>query len=162
MDIKQIREKNLIAILNEQYGGEPASLSKALGQTTSSQISRYISNKPNTFRPIGDNMARQIETAAGKPSGWLDRIHDEIAEPGANYTSESIEDLAEEKGLWFADEFERQLEIRLSAKDKRELFKRARDRYLRELSQGNKIPITESEMTAEVIDFVEISKQINK
>ena len=160
MDIKQIREKNLIAILDELYNGEPAGLSKALDQTTSSQISRYISEKPSTWRPIGDNMARQIETATGKPNGWMDRLHNQIAENVIPYTVDNPEDMAEERALAFADEFERKLEIRLSSHDKRELFKRMKDRYLRQLSDGQKVPSTDHEMEAEVIDFIEITKKV--
>jgi len=160
MDIKQIRQRNLIAILDEKFDGKPAELSRALGQTTSSQISRYLSTKPDTYRPIGDNMARQIETAANKPSGWLDRLHDSVAEDGASYAVESPEDLAEEKAISFADKFERLLEIQLSSADKRELFKRVKERYLREITEGRKIPKSEEEMKAEVIDFIEISKKM--
>ena len=159
MDIKQIRERNLIELLDHLYDGEPANLSRALDQTTSSQISRYTSTSDKTWRPIGDAMARQIETVSNKPAGWLDRVHDGVADNVVQYKTNNPEDLAEEKALFFADEFERNLEIRLSSHDKRELFKRMRDRYLRQLLVGQNIPMTTEEMEAEVIEFAAFAKQ---
>ena len=158
MDIKQIRERNLIELLDHLYEGEPANLSRALDQTTSSQISRYTSKSDKTWRPIGDAMARQIETVSSKPAGWLDRVHDGSPENVVQYKTDNPEDLAEERALFFADEFERRLEIRLSSHDKRELFKRMRDRYLRQLLTGQNIPMTADEMEAEVIEFAAFAK----
>ena len=160
MDIYEIRRRNLLAILEEDYNGRPKKLADRM-QKDGSQIARYI--KPRGGKPenIGPSIARQIETAAGKPEGWLDRPHGEAAEPDRQVV-ENPEDLAEEQALLFADEFERKLEIRLSARDKRELFKRMRDRYLRQLLDGKAIPNSEKEMEAEVIDFIEITRQMHR
>jgi len=34
-------------------------------------------------RPIGDKLARQIESASGKPSGWLDELRKDAAPTAA-------------------------------------------------------------------------------
>lgn len=161
MDIYKIRRENLLEILNSQFEGKIGLLASRMNKDHS-QISRLV--KPHGGKPenVGPGIARQIENVAGKPEGWLDRFHGKIAENVVLYKVDNPEDLAEEKALFFADEFERQLEIRLSAKDKRELFKRMRDRYLRQITSGQKVPEDDQEMIAEVIDFIEISKQINQ
>lgn len=161
MDIYEIRRQNLIAILEEQFNGKINALADKM-EKNHSQISRLVKPHGGTPENTGTGLARQIEVAANKPEGWLDRLHNKVAETTPLYIEENIEDIAEEKALYFADEFERRLEIRLSARDKRELFKRMRDRYLRQLSEGAKVPDNKEEMQAEVIDFIEISKQMRQ
>lgn len=161
MDIYQIRRQNLLDILEQQYDGKPKRLADKMGKD-GSQIARYIKARGGDPENMGASIARQIETAASRPEGWLDRFHGGVAENVIHYKVDNPEDLAEEKALYFADEFERQLEIRLSAKDKRELFKRMRDRYLRQISAGQKVPGNEQEMEAEVVDFIEITKQMQQ
>ena len=151
MDIFQIRKHNLQDILNLDYEGKPKLLADSMGKD-GSQIARYIKARGGTPENMGASVARQIETATNKPEGWLDRVHG-VAENVVPYKVEDPEDLAEEKALFFADEFERKLEIRLSSHDKRELFKRMRDRYLRQLLAGQSIPMTNEEMKAEVIEL---------
>jgi len=161
MDIYEIRRQNLIAVLEEQFSGKISALADKM-EKNHSQISRLVKPHGGTPENMGTGIARQIEAAANKPEGWLDRPHNKIAEPIPLYTEENIEDIAEEAALFFADEFEYQLEIRLSAKDKRELFKRMRARYIKQLSKGEKVPNDKQEMQAEVIDFIEISKQMRQ
>jgi len=161
MDIYQIRRQNLQDILTKQFNGKPKLLADLMHKD-GSQIARYIKPGGGIPENMGASVARQIETAVNKPEGWLDRLHNEIAENVIPYRVSNPEDLAEEKALYFADEFERLLEIRLSSRDKRELFKRMRDRYLRQLTAGQKVPDTEKEMEAEVIDFIEITKQMKQ
>jgi len=162
MDIYEITRQNLITILDESFKGKVKYLAEAMDKQPS-QISRHIKVRGGEPKTIGSSMARQFETAAGKPEDWLDRFHGGVQEDNViPYKTENIEDLAEEKALYFADEFERQLEIKLSAKDKRELFKRMRDRYLRQISEGQKVPGNEKEMEAEVLDFIEITRQMQQ
>jgi len=40
------------------------------------QISPSMWSQIKASRPIGDKLARQLEHRAGKPAGWLDKVHD--------------------------------------------------------------------------------------
>jgi hypothetical protein len=46
-------------------------------------ISPSMWSQIKSARPIGDKLARQLEHRAGKPSGWLDEVHDGAAVPDA-------------------------------------------------------------------------------
>ena len=71
-----IRRRNVLALFQAHAGqalasGEPP---KGLEQAfaTRLQISPSMWSQIKASRPIGDKLARQIETLAGKPVGWLD------------------------------------------------------------------------------------------
>jgi hypothetical protein len=51
-------------------GAAPKGLEQAFAATL--QISPSMWSQIKSSRPIGDKLARQIEVACGKPSGWLD------------------------------------------------------------------------------------------
>lgn len=77
--ISEIRRKNLRAVIDADFDGVPARLAKAVGcqQTT---ITRLYSSAESA-RNMGDRLARRIELATGRDSGWMDAIHDDGIDP---------------------------------------------------------------------------------
>lgn len=80
MDIKDIRHRNVRALVNELQGmaardgkrsGGMTMLAEMLGKSVA-QVSRFASGKPST--QIGDRIAREIEEAFGKERGWMDHV----------------------------------------------------------------------------------------
>jgi len=61
-------------------GAPPKGLEQAFAATL--QISPSMWSQVKSSRPIGDKLARQIETLCRKPAGWLDETH-AIAGPTA-------------------------------------------------------------------------------
>lgn len=55
-------------------GVPPKGMEQAFAQKL--QISPSMWSQVKSSRPIGDKLARQIESACGKPSGWLDEVHE--------------------------------------------------------------------------------------
>lgn len=55
-------------------GAPPKGLEQAFAQKL--QISPSMWSQIKASRPIGDKLARQIETACGQPSGWLDEARE--------------------------------------------------------------------------------------
>lgn len=69
VDIKQIRRKNMLALIGN---GKRAEFARKVG-TDPAYISQILSTK--TKADIGDSLARMIEAAFGLPHGWMDREH---------------------------------------------------------------------------------------
>lgn len=70
MDIKSIRQTNMISLLKGRSKAECAEL----WGTSASYLSQMLSK--NATRSIGDVMARRVESAELLPHGWLDQVHD--------------------------------------------------------------------------------------
>ena len=70
MSIQRRRQKNLI-MLADDYGVGGLSKIADLVDCEISSLSRIKSGRKN----LGASLARRIEIAAGKPSGWLDHEH---------------------------------------------------------------------------------------
>lgn len=76
MDINTIRRLNLGVLLDEYRAEHPRAqqqeFARAIGTTPSyfSSIKGGKGKKPK--RNLGDQLAREIERARGKPDGWLD------------------------------------------------------------------------------------------
>ena len=68
-DNKKIRSDNLKKLIDEEFGGVTNRLCKRMG-LAHIVLSRLIQDNPQRF--IGDQLARDIEKAGGKPHGWLD------------------------------------------------------------------------------------------
>lgn len=68
-DNKTIRADNLRKLIDEEFDGVTNKLCKKMG-LAHIVLSRLIQENPQRF--IGDALARDIETAGGKPHGWLD------------------------------------------------------------------------------------------
>jgi hypothetical protein len=69
---KEIRADNLRKLIKEDFAGVTNKLAKQMG-LAHIVLSRLIVESPKRF--IGDQLARDIEAAAGKPTGWLDNPH---------------------------------------------------------------------------------------
>jgi len=67
--VKEIRLENARALANEG----PAEFARRIDSSTQ-QVNQVIGPAPT--RNIGDKLARRIETAFGRPEGWLDVQHD--------------------------------------------------------------------------------------
>lgn len=72
--IQDIRRINLIALIDQDYGGNKAALARDTGVKENS-IYRLLSDGKGS-RKISDKMARLIEQGAKKPQGWMDVLHD--------------------------------------------------------------------------------------
>lgn len=70
MDIKSIRQTNMLALLK---GRSKADCAELWG-TSASYLSQMLSK--NATRSIGDVMARRVEAAELLPHGWLDQVHE--------------------------------------------------------------------------------------
>jgi len=63
-------------------GTSPKGLEQSFAATL--QISPSMWSQIKSSRPIGDKLARQIESAGGKPSGWLDEVRKESVPSAAD------------------------------------------------------------------------------
>ncbi|MBM3114569.1 hypothetical protein [Jeongeupia naejangsanensis] len=85
MDIYAIRLANL-RLLAQEVGGRPQ-LAKLMN-ISYALLSNYIGKTP--VKNIGDKIARDAETAAQKPHGWMDARHDRLnVADGAHSTDQS-------------------------------------------------------------------------
>lgn len=93
MDIHEIRRRNLRKIIEEQFDGSAAELTRQV-DIDPSYISRiFIIKKSQHRRNIGNKIARKIEKACGKPHGWMDQPHGQsqpTEEGGPRLTKEAI------------------------------------------------------------------------
>ncbi|MBN9698678.1 MAG: hypothetical protein J0L85_23070, partial [Zoogloea sp.] len=70
------RRHNVLALFQEHAeqalaaGAPPKGLEQAFAATL--QISPSMWSQIKSARPIGDKLARQIESLTGRPAGWLD------------------------------------------------------------------------------------------
>lgn len=75
-NITLTRRQNALALFQDYAekslaaGGAPKGLEQSFAATL--QISPSMWSQIKSARPIGDKLARQIETLCGKPAGWLD------------------------------------------------------------------------------------------
>ncbi|TWO68504.1 hypothetical protein FN976_23010 [Caenimonas sedimenti] len=82
-DLAQTRRRNLVHLHKEFMqgmlagGAPPKGLEMAFAQQL--QISASMLSQIKSSRPIGDKLARQVETHTGRPPGWLDLEHEEAA-----------------------------------------------------------------------------------
>lgn len=71
MDVYHIRRENLRRLI-EATGGS-GNLARILGHSNSSFLAHLAG--PNPSRSVTEKVARHVEKAVGKPSGWLDTAH---------------------------------------------------------------------------------------
>ena len=75
-NITVARRQNALALFQDYAekalatGASPKGLEQAFAATL--QISPSMWSQIKSSRPIGDKLARQIESMAGRPAGWLD------------------------------------------------------------------------------------------
>jgi hypothetical protein len=81
------RRRNALALFQEFMSAAAAEGAAPKGLEQSFAAAMHISpsmwSQIKSARPIGDKLARQLEHRAGKPSGWLDEVHDGAAVPDA-------------------------------------------------------------------------------
>jgi hypothetical protein len=76
VSITTVRRQNLLGLYQEFVqqavagGGSPRGVDQDFAAQL--QISPSMLSQIKSARPIGDKLARQIESHCGKPSGWLD------------------------------------------------------------------------------------------
>ncbi|HOX68739.1 hypothetical protein [Piscinibacter sp.] len=86
-NITLTRRQNALALFQDYAekalasGGSPKGLEQSFASTL--QISPSMWSQIKSSRPIGDKLARQIESASGKPSGWLDELRKDAAPTAA-------------------------------------------------------------------------------
>lgn len=77
MNNKDIRRQNLEALIKES-GSIVALANKT--ETAPAYLSQLLNQAPSgnkSPRGMGDKTARKLEDRCGKPSGWMDNLHDE-------------------------------------------------------------------------------------
>lgn len=85
MDNREIRYINTVYLRNTTQPRTVSGMADKLGKSVS-QTSAFAGDK--AIKPIGDRIARQIESAYGKSSGWLDVLY-------SSRTPQSLEDRAD-------------------------------------------------------------------
>jgi hypothetical protein len=86
-NITLARRQNALALFQDYAekslaaGTSPKGLEQSFAATL--QISPSMWSQIKSSRPIGDKLARQIESASGKPAGWLDEVRKEAAPSAA-------------------------------------------------------------------------------
>jgi hypothetical protein len=89
-DITITRRQNALALFQDYAekalagGAPPKGLEQAFAATL--QISPSMWSQIKSSRPIGDKLARQIETLGARPAGWLDEARKD-APPSAAETA---------------------------------------------------------------------------
>lgn len=73
MDVTDIRRTNLLAYIIDNFKTRKE-FAKHIGKSPS-QVNAWFF-KPEARKPIGEKLAREIETSLKLPSGWLDEAHD--------------------------------------------------------------------------------------
>ncbi len=77
-NITLTRRQNALALFQEfaekalAAGAAPKGLEQSFAATL--QVSPSMWSQIKSSRPIGDKLARQIESACGRPAGWLDTL----------------------------------------------------------------------------------------
>ncbi len=86
-NITLTRRQNALALFQDYAekalasGTSPKGLEQSFAATL--QISPSMWSQIKSSRPIGDKLARQFESACGKPSGWLDELRKDVAPSAA-------------------------------------------------------------------------------
>ena len=86
-NITLTRRQNALALFQDyaekalSSGASPKGLEQSFAATL--QISPSMWSQIKSSRPIGDKLARQIESACGTPAGWLDDVRKHAAPSAA-------------------------------------------------------------------------------
>lgn len=74
LDLYQIRILNTLKIIKEEFKGVNRQFALKAGMQPG-YVSRMLKPNASGKKRIGDDLARRIEQAGGKPENWLDRDH---------------------------------------------------------------------------------------
>lgn len=84
-NITKLRRGNLLALYQEfahaRLNADPSAKGLEQAFAKSIEVSPSTWSMIKSSRPIGDKLARQIESHAGKHDGWLDEAHEGLAVP---------------------------------------------------------------------------------
>lgn len=86
-NITLTRRQNALALFQEYAekslaaGASPKGLEQSFAARL--QISPSMWSQIKSARPIGDKLARQLESACGRPAGWLDEARKEVVPSAA-------------------------------------------------------------------------------
>jgi hypothetical protein len=89
-NITVTRRQNALALFQDYAekslaaGTSPKGLEQSFAAKL--QVSPSMWSQIKSARPIGDKLARQIEAACGRPSGWLDEARKDVAPSPAEAT----------------------------------------------------------------------------
>lgn len=72
--INQIRRERLRGLVDKFDGGKTAALTERMRWKSPSLATRYLTESPKNNKPIGDNLAREIESAYGVEPNYLDNL----------------------------------------------------------------------------------------
>lgn len=90
-DFTVARRRNVLWLLGQYIKSriDEGAQSKGLEQEWAGvlQIAPSLLSQIKSGRPIGNKLARQIESACNKPAGWLDEEHEEDVPPNAAETA---------------------------------------------------------------------------
>lgn len=100
-DVYKIRLARLKDLLMERFGGRKTELAEALGKSDN-YISRVFNAHSAQHKRIGEDLAREIETALKLPRLWLDGEEGQVNEPTTFYGLAVSRD-----GVQFAQEWEK-------------------------------------------------------
>lgn len=73
MEIAEIRREKLRQYIKQHYKTR-AEFADAIGKSPA-QVAMWFM-KSDGKRDIGEKLAREIETALGRPNGWMDRLYE--------------------------------------------------------------------------------------
>lgn len=81
LSVDEIRHANLLFLIRQMPGGQVEFADKT--GKNASQVSQWVNRSPDskTGRPrsMGSDSARSIESALGLAKGWMDTVHDDVA-----------------------------------------------------------------------------------
>ena len=77
MDIYEVRKQNAQGIVDTQFNGVKARFADAI-KTNHVVVNRWFAIGKTQRRNIGSNSARKIEDLLSLPSGWLDKLHENL------------------------------------------------------------------------------------
>lgn len=80
--INQIRRERLRELVRRFDAGKTSRFTERMGWKSPSLANRYLSSSPRNNKPIGDNLAREIESAYGVEENFLDSVPADAAQVG--------------------------------------------------------------------------------
>lgn len=90
MDIYEIRRARLKQLIQEDFEGVAAQFARRV-QRQPDYINRLLSSNKDHRKRLGEDLAREFESAIGKPRGWLDRP-DRVGQPKGEYVLLGVEE----------------------------------------------------------------------
>lgn len=77
--VEEIRRENLLTLIKEAGNASRLSLQTGVPSSYISQVSRGVDRGNGKPRTMGPDIARKLEVAMGKPTGWMDADHSALS-----------------------------------------------------------------------------------